>query len=511
MLSRTIHPSMRAGRAALRSFLAAGLLGGLLCAMTVHAAQQPALLVSTFTGNAPTGVGTGVATDHAGNVYVGGTVGTEVASRAFITKYDPTGRHILYTTYISAPCGAAGNALTVDGAGNAYLTGQYGVRNQFGICQITTDVLAAKLDPAGHILYQKEIGPTSQDEVALAIDNQGEAIAIDGAGNAYITGRADANSVDPTIPTTPHALQTSGHIHDGFVIKLTRAGALAYSTFLGGNNLDEGKGIAVDNRGDAYVTGTTISADFPTTSGAYQPHLGKEFGITNLLGNAFIAEVDPTGTKLLYGSFLGGGEVEIGYAIAVDGAHNVYVTGATGSPNFPTTSTAYDRTCGTDGNCNVHYGCLANGCGNLYADDVFVAKIALNRAGPTALRYATMLGGDTNDEGMGIAVDRTGRIYVAGRTASYNTFPTHNAIQTTSGGGADVFVAILDPMRAGVNSLVFSTYLGGKQDDEAQAIGLGTGSIYLTGDTASPDFPTHAAVQKSWTGKYGAFVVKLTR
>lgn len=500
-----------AARAILAAPLLAAALGGHLGTATASPAVAPTLLLSTYTGGAATGEGTGVAADRAGNIYVGGVVGTSPTDRAFVTKYDPTGTRVLYTTYISSPCGVAGNALTVDPAGNAYITGQYGVRNQFGICQLTTDVLAAKLDPSGHIVYRKGFGPTSQDQVLISVDNQGEAIAVDAGGNAYITGRVDGDSLDPTIPISSNAFQHTGHTHDGFVLKVDPSGKLVYSTFLGGGNIDEGKGIAVDGRGDAYVTGTTLSTNFPTTPNAYQPHMGKRFHITSLWGNAFIAELDPTGSRLLYGSFLGGGEVEIGYAIATDGANNVYVAGATGSPNFPTTASAYDRTCGTDGNCNVRYTCLTTGCGDIYADDVFVSKLDLSRAGSAALRYSTYLGGNYNDEAMGIAVDGAGRVYVAGRDDSSSGFPTRNAVQSVQGGGADAFVATFDPARAGDASLIFSTYLGGSKDDEVQAMSLGKGCIYVTGDTFSADFPVHGALQKSWTGKYGAFFTKLAR
>jgi hypothetical protein len=507
------HTTQKTRHSVGRGFAAATLLAGAALGghLATATAAAPTLLFSTFTGNAASGVGTGVAVDQAGNIYVEGTVGTGATGRAFVTKYDPTATHILYSTYITAPCGAAGDALTIDPAGNAYLTGQYGVRNQYGICQITTDVLAAKLDPSGHLIYQKAIGPTSKDDVVISVENYGEAIAVDPAGNAYITGRTDGDPIDPTIPTTPNALQRTGHTHDGFVLKVDPSGNLVYSTFLGGNNLDEGKGIAVDGRGDAYVTGTTISTNFPTTANAYQPHMGKRFNITSLWGNAFVAELNPSGSKLLYGSFLGGGEVEIGYAIAVDGANNVYVTGATGSPNFPTTAGAYDRVCGTDGNCNVHYTCLATGCGDIYDDDVFVVKLDISRPGAGALRYSTFLGGNVNDEGMGIAVDGAGLVYVAGRDGSSSGFPVRNAVQAVQGGGTDAFVATFDPTKKGDASLISSTYLGGAKDDEVQAMHLGKGCIYVTGDTASTDFPMRGALQKSWSGKYGAFVTKLSR
>ncbi|MGH2347310.1 MAG: SBBP repeat-containing protein [Chloroflexota bacterium] len=455
MYPSCFHGGWAVCRSAARGFLAATFLAGAAATASLAA---PTLLLSTYTGGAATGEGTGVGTDRAGNIYVERVVGTSPSSRAFVTKYDPSGRRVLYTTYISAPCGASGNALAVDPAGNAYITGQYGVRNQFGICQLTTDVPAAKLDPSGHIVYKKAIGPTSQDQVLISVDNQGEAIAVDSGGNAYITGRVDGDFLDPTIPISPNAPQPKGHTHDGFVLKVNPSGNLVYSTFLGGGNIDEGRGIAMDGRGDAYVTGSTLSTNFPTTPNAYQPHMGKRFGITSLWGNAFIAELNPAGSKLLYGSFLGG-EVEIGYAIATDGVNTVYVAGATGSPNFPTTHDAYDRTCGTDGNCNVHYTCLADGCGDIYADDVFVSKLDLGRAGSAALRYSTFLGGNFNDEAMGIAVDGAGHIYVAGRDDSSSGFPARNAVQAAQGGAADAFVAVFDPARAGDASLISSTLL----------------------------------------------------
>jgi hypothetical protein len=499
-------------RIAVRCLCVAALLCGAIAATPggVRAAG-PTLLGATFVGTAATSAGTGIGTDRAGNIYVSGSAGTGIAARAFVTKYDPGGTHVLYTTAVPAPCGAHGNALVVDPAGNAYLTGQYGAKNQYGICQLITDVLAVKLDPAGHILYQKLLGPTARDEVLTEDNNQGEAIAVDPAGNAYITGLADADQLDPHIPITANALQKAGDLHDGFVLKLNPAGNVVYGTFLGGNGtLNEGKGIAVDSAGDAYVTGTTQSSDFPVTANAYQPHLGQRFHITNFLGNAYIVELNPSGTKVLYGSYLGGGEVEIGYAIATDGAGNVYVTGATASPNFPTTSGAYDRTCGTDGNCNVHYVC-ASGCGDVYQDDVFVVKISLRQSGPAALRYSTFLGGNVDDEGESIAVDRAGIIYVAGRTNSPGGFPTRNGPQVTPGGDADAFVAAINPARAGDASLVFSTFLGGSQGDEALAMSLGKGCLYVTGDAASHNFPVHAALQSTWSGKYGAFLVKLAR
>lgn len=477
---------------------------GAMAASAHRAGAAPAVMYATYVSKAPDSQGNGIATDAAGDVYVAGTSGDVPAARAFVTKYDPTGTHVLYSRLISAPCGATANAIAVDRAGNAYITGLYGVRNQFNICQITTDVLVTKLDPAGRVVYQKTIGPTSKDEVDIAVDNEGYAIAVDHTGSVYVTGRCDSDMLDVKIPTTPGAFQSSGHTHDGFVLKLDPAGKIAYSTYLGGGGLvDEGKGIAVDGSGDAYVTGTTVSTNFPVTGNAYQ-RANKA-----VLGTSFIAELNPTGTALLYGSYLGGDNADIGSAIAIDGAGHVFVTGGTGSPHFPTTPTGYDRTCGTNGFCNVVRSCDSNGCEGEYPDDVFVAEIDLHRAGPSALRYATFLGAQSIDDGTGIRVDPAGHIFVAGRSGGAD-FPLHHSLQSRSRGGDDSFVAELDPHRAGKASLIFSTLLAGSGNDAAKAIALGQGSVYVTGYTYTHDFPTHGGGQRSWTGRYGAYVARLS-
>jgi hypothetical protein len=504
------HRTVQAGcRVAICSMLMATFVAGSTLGVSARAsAATPSLLSATYTGGSPDSQSMGVATDRAGDVYVVGWSGTIPKSHAFVTKYDAAGKHVLYSTSIGAPCGATGNAIAVDSAGNAYITGQYGVPSEFNICQIVTDVLVTKLDPSGKVVYQKAIGPTSKDSVLVGVDNQGEAIAVDPAGSVYVTGRCDSDQLDPSVPTTPGAFQHTGHGHDGFVLKLDPSGTIAYSTYLGGGNIDEGYGIAVDSRGEAYVTGSTQSQDFPVTADAYQPHIGKIFGYA-ALGSAFVAVLNPQGSALLYSTYLGGGISGNGRAIVTDGAGTVYVTGATDSPNFPTTPNAYDRTCGTNGKCNVVNVC-AGGCGNQYPDDVFVAKLDITRSGAAALRYSTFLGGASTDQGTGIAVDRAGHIYIAGNTAS-GAFPTRDALQPAMGGGRDAFVAEIDPARSGDASLVFSTYYGGSNDDGAMGIALGPGCISTVGYTYSPNLPKHDPIQGAWSGKYGAFVAKLSR
>jgi Bacterial Ig-like domain (group 3)/Beta-propeller repeat len=238
---------------------------------------------------------------------------------------------------------------------------------------------------------------------------------------------------------------------------------LIYSTYLGGNLNDTGFGIAVDGVGNAYVTGITASSNFPTMDPLQPANDGG--------GDAFVAKINPSGSALVYSTYLGGSGEDRGYDIAADSAGNAYVTGYTTSTNFPTMNPLQP----------------ANGGGS----DAFVAKI--NSAG-SALVYSTYLGGSGDDFAGGIAVDSAGNAYLEGRTTSTN-FPTMNPLQAANGGGADAFVAKLDS--AG-SALVYSTYLGGSGYENT--FGLGgiavdsAGNVYVTGDTDSSNFPTTPGV-----------------
>ncbi|PYS60700.1 MAG: hypothetical protein DMF74_18055, partial [Acidobacteria bacterium] len=266
---------------------------------------------------------------------------------------------------------------------------------------------------------------------------------------------------------------------------------LDYSTYLGGSDNDVGLGIAVDNVGSAYVTGTTSSTDFPTTAGAVQT--------TNAGSNdVFVSKLDATGSALVYSTYLGGSAgdpslgffgTDEGYGIAVDGAGCAYVTGHTYSGDFPTTALAFQTT-----NAGSY-------------SDAFVTK--LNATG-SALVYSTYLGGSVADIGLGIAVDGAGSAYVTGATASTNFPTTIGAVQTTGDatGNGDAFVTKLD---ASGTALIYSTYLGGSGYDVSFGIAVdGANCAYVTGYTISPDFPTTAgAYQTTYAGITDVFVTKL--
>jgi photosystem II stability/assembly factor-like uncharacterized protein len=244
---------------------------------------------------------------------------------------------------------------------------------------------------------------------------------------------------------------------------------LGYSTYLGGNDYDEADAIAVDGAGNAYVTGMIYSTDFPT-AGALQPTAPST-------PNAFVTKINASGTALIYSTYLGGSGDDYGYGIAVDASGNAYVIGTTYSDNFPTANPI-----------QAHLNGLAS--------DLFVTK--LNPAG-TALVYSTYLGGTSYEDGRSIAVDANGNAYIAGRTRS-SDFPTLNPAQPVYGGYLyDAFAAKLNP--AG-SALIYSTYLGGGGEDVAYAITAdAAGNAYVTGATASANFPVASPLQTAFHGK----------
>jgi uncharacterized protein (TIGR03437 family) len=282
---------------------------------------------------------------------------------------------------------------------------------------------------------------------------------------------------------------SSGGGGDAFVAKLNVTGsALVYSAYLGGNGADSGQGIAVDSSGNAYVTGSTSSTNFPTVN-PLQPSNGGG-------GDAFVAKLNATGSALVYSTYLGGNGGDSGQGVAVDSSANAYVIGSTSSTNFPTVN-PLQAACRGD-------------------QDAFVAK--LNATG-SALLYSTYLGGDGWDYGAGIAVDSSGNAYVTGFTYSTN-FPTVNPLQATYGGNSDAFVAKLN---ATGSALVYSSYLGGNgpgygsygsggsRGDSGQGIAVDfSGNAYVTGYTSSTDFPMVNPLQAANRGgDENVFVAKL--
>jgi photosystem II stability/assembly factor-like uncharacterized protein len=334
------------------------------------------------------------------------------------------------------------------------------------------DVFVMKLDPTGStLIYATYLGGRGDETL------YGTYIAVDASGNIYITGHTFSSDFPLVNPL--QSICSGSFCDDAFITKLNVTGsALFYSTYLGGSDRDVANGVAVDASGNAYVTGLTSSADFPTTVGAFDRLCGSN-GLCNPrqsipTDDAFVTKLNRTGSSFVYSTYLGGKGGDVGNAIVVDAFGNAYVTGDTTSLDFPLVSPLQQIFGG--------------------AIDAFVAK--LNAAG-SALIYSTYLGGDDNDIGYGIALDAFGDAYVTGNTTSIN-FPTVNPFQPTSGGGSDAFIAKLN---ATGSAFIYSTYLGGFDDDFGYGIAVdASGSAYIAGSTLSINFPTVKPVQPAFGG-----------
>ncbi len=450
---------------------------------------DPVLAYSTYLGGSNEemdwlwGPVFGIAVDAAGNSYVTGST-TSVdfpttpgayrtlggSQDAFVTKLSPTGA-IVYSTYLGGPCDDIGNAIAVDAAGNAYITG----RAHGGVCmvEVNAGVLVAKLGPTGALLSSLVFGG------ALADTSAGKAIAIDAQGRASVTGTTSSADFPVTpggIRNTPCASAVDPTYTDGFVARISAAGALVYSTFLCGDGYDEPKDIAVDAAGNVYVAGWTASGDFPTVDPLQATSHTYPFGTTG-----FVSKLAADGSHLVYSTYLGGSINDYVNGLALDGQGNVYLAGKTESNDFPTTPGVLQPQRG-----NLF--CLQQFC-----TDAFVTK--LNAAG-NAMVYSTYLYGEGDDGGTKIAVDAGGNAYVVGTTSSL-FFPVRDAFQATSRvrGPSDAFVTKLSP---DAKQVLYSSYLGGSGgastltgSDEGTAIALdAAGNAYVAGFTKSYDFPT---------------------
>ncbi len=334
------------------------------------------------------------------------------------------------------------------------------------------------IDPV--LQYSTFLGGTASDAAS--------GIAVDSNGNAFITGKTSSTD----FPTTTGAYQTSLHgTTNVFVTELNPTGtALVYSTYLGGltGNGDTGFAIAIDAQGDAYVTGLTTSSNFPTVN-AIQSEL------KSTAGDAFVAEVNPTGSGLIYSTYLGGSGVagDVGTGIAVDPNNIAYVTGLTTSGDFP----------------------VQNALQSTLKNAVSAGFVTAFSPGGSTLVYSTYLGGSgvAGDSGAAVSVDSSGDAYVTGATSSTDFPTTKGAYQSAHKGTG--FNAFLTEINAAGTSFLYSTFLGGSTANGGLGFGItldASSNAYLTGLTSAPDFPiTAGAAQSTLTGTGGhAFVSKIT-
>src|SRR5205807_821684 len=314
----------------------------------------------------------------------------------------------------------AGSGIAVDSSGSSYVTGttyspDFPTANAFQpnlASTLGSNAFVTKFSPDGSALvYSTYLGGSSYEH--------GNGIAVDASSHAYVTGVTQSHD----FPTTGGDFQTTcGCNDDAFVTKVSVDGAtLLYSTYLGGNADDQGNGVAVDQSGSAYVTGSTLSSDFPTTNGAFE---------TGSNGGAFVSKLKADGTGLVYSTYLGSGGDDA-YAIAVDSSANALLIGTTSSGDFPTKHP------------------IQSCAGAAGGPDVFVSDL---NAQSYALVYSTCLGGSDENQGRGIAVDSSGDAYITGFTFA-GDFPLVNPIETGHGGEPDseAFVAKIARWRSSVN------------------------------------------------------------
>jgi hypothetical protein len=470
------------------------------------ATDLPAVAFSTYFGGSASEGGV-VAVDGAGNTYLAGTTtSTDLPEPATVFRFGPRGDDDVFAAKLDG-CGTpvwltyvGGSAnddlfdVTAD-AGGLYLNGQTAsvdLPTTEGAFDPTynggTDAFVVKLDTDGSkIAYGTYLG-------GKGFDGSERGVAVGPAGQAYLAGVTGSRD----FPTTAGAFQTrfgsgddrlqpTGVRQDAFLVELDPAGSqLVFSTFVGGRGDDAGGGPKLDDRGNVYLAGATTSADFPVTAGAFQTR--NAGGSHSLPADGYVMEFDPTGNRLLWSTFLGGGTFDTIHGLALGPDRSPYVTGET-CGGFPVTDGAFETTYG--GAC-----------------DHFVARLAPNGDN---LVYASYLGGSGSDSNAeGIVVGSSGRAYLIGETGSADFPVTPNAFHASPAGDVDGYVSVVGPDGS---SLEFSTYVGGSAADSSagSAPALDAdGNLAFAGFTESADLPTTAnAFQPSFAGLDDVFLLTI--
>jgi len=489
------------------SMLTRGVLGASSPGILSPCPQEPKYF--TYLGGGATESGPDVAVDVDGNVYVAGhtsssdfpaTVGDTTVNGgrgAFVAKFSPTLGTLVWATLLDGD--SVDNAWAIEAqGGSVFVTGET-ISPDFPTTLgafdrswggTTYDVFIARLDAAtGSLLYSTFLGGTGRDRP--------HEMKVGPSGSLVLVGQTDSDADNVNdFPTTPGAFDRTWNSagpgnFDGFLVKFAPLGNgegdLLYSTFLGGSGDDHAMAVAVDSAGEAYITGYTNSADFPTTPG------GFDISISGY--DAFATKINPTGggsADLLYSTFLGGSGFDAGYGIANDTAGNAYVHGSTTSTGFPVTPGAFDT----------------RKAGPATSPDGFLTK--LNPAG-SSLVYSTFLGGKGSENPSstsryGIDVDSAGDAYVHGQTSSTDFPTTSDGYDRSYNGVADAYLTRLN---AAGDALVYSTYLGGSASDQGWSIYV-DGAVYLTGTTESSNFPTSpGAYDTTHNGSSDAFIAVL--
>jgi Beta-propeller repeat/Abnormal spindle-like microcephaly-assoc'd, ASPM-SPD-2-Hydin len=404
----------------------------------------------------------------------------------FVTKFNPSGTGVAYSTYLGGTGGDTPDGIAIDSLGFAYIAGSTQSSNfpvtagAIQSARLSSNTgFVTKLSQAGNsLIFSTYLGGTFVTELT--------GIAVDLAGHVYVTGLDNKG-----FPTTTGAFQTTVPGQENVVVaELQNDGkSLLYATYIGGEKVDIPRGIVIDSTGNAYIGGYTTSTAFPIvpTSGALQ----KTIGNTDGTPDGFVVKLNPTGTGLVYSTYLGGSALDQVNAIAVDSSGSAYVAGQTSSTNFPVVAPLQSA--------------------NATNGDAFVAK--LSPAG-TSLAYSTYLGGKGEDFATGIVVDQAGDAFVGGITSSTagaaGTFPTLYPIPLPDPGQL-VTAAFVTEYNPTGSAMIYSTFFGGEETVEASSIAIDSiGDIFITGVVVPPAaFATPGAPQQTLKGNSDAFVAEL--
>ncbi len=456
---------------------------------------DPLLNYSTYVGGKGWDFSLGIALDSSGNAYMTGYTNSTnfpTTTNAYKTSYtggnwdahvfkiNHNGSNLIYCTYFGGDDEDKGLDISVDAKGNAYVTGITQSLNFPTTPEAydksirgLSEAFILKLNQSGKKLdYSTYIGGSGYE--------YGYGIKTDLTGNVFITGI----KTSPDFPHTPGAYnETYGYSTDTFILKLNSNGSsLIYSAIIGGSKYDISYDIAIDLNGNAFITGTTTSFNFPITPNANDSsYNGGDF----VGGDCFVLKLNYNGSSLIYSTYIGGDTYDIGKAITVDTNGNSIVIGETWSSNFPTTQGAYET---------VHQG---------GSRDIFVSK--LNHTG-SKLIFSTFIGGNNNDWGDDIILDPNEDIYITGETQSAN-FPITPDAYDSSVNYTEAFILKLD---RNCSKLLYSTFIGGTIYDHSRCISLDSkNNVYISGTTLSSDFPTTVgAYDTTKNGMIDIFVQK---
>jgi hypothetical protein len=550
-----------------------GTRGELILAMGGDEIQQPAPVIYQMVGGQRQAVSGGYRLVDARTVAF--TIGKYDHKLPLVI--DPV---LSFSTYFGGNSSDTAWSIALDTNGFIYIAGQTlssqfptnsrpnGYQTNFAGGGLTGDAFVAKFDNQGtNLIYLTYLGGNGDDLAA--------SIAVDNGGNVYLTG----STTSANFPTNNALYQkiggastSVGYPIDAFVAELNSGGSnLVYSTYLGGSSMDGGTSIAVDSSNNVYVAGFTYSTNFPTTSNAFQKHLACPNSVY-FNANAFITEIGNHGTNLIYSSYFGGTNFDVGEGIAVDNSNNVYVTGFTASTNFPNTNafqqylngatnltSSYDAfvakftpSCaglvystflgGT--NSDVAYHIAVDGAGNAYVTgwtvstnfpntatnvaglyngltnnigfffplitNAFLTQITWNGTN-AAIGYSAVFGGTNfgSDVSYGVALDPSGNVFVVGASSTTN-FPSVNTpgLFGTTNAGGSDVFVIA--FNTNCTAILYSGYLGGSGNDYGYGIAVDSlTNVYIAGATSSPNFPVFNAGQTNLNGPSDAFLAKI--